>query len=97
MLVLDAPASGLDLCNQEIVLGWIRRLAATGRMIVFSTHQVQHATAVADDVLLMGEAGQICGRTREVLTEPHLSELFGVDLRQVSVGDGEIATAFVPI
>jgi len=99
ILVLDEPASGLDLKNQGIVLRWIRRLAGDGMTVIFTTHQPQHADLVADEALLMFEGNRsVAGPAGDTLTESHLRELFEVELRRVAVGDDQRRmNAIVPI
>jgi iron complex transport system ATP-binding protein len=99
ILVLDEPGAGLDLRNQGVVLGWIKRLAGQGLTIVFTTHQPQHAHAVADDALLMfGSTRHVSGPASTTMTEENLSELFGVELRPVRIEvGGQQVTSVVPI
>ncbi|MFP5072215.1 ABC transporter ATP-binding protein [Pseudonocardia nantongensis] len=52
-LVLDEPASALDLNNQARLLELLRRLADGGLGIVMTTHHPDHALEIADTVVLM--------------------------------------------
>jgi len=99
ILVLDEPGAGLDLRNQGVILGWIKRLAEQGLTIVLTTHQPQHAHAVADDALLMfGSTRHISGPVSTTMTEENLSELFSVELRSVRIDiAGQQVTSVVPI
>lgn len=96
VLLLDEPASALDLRNQDIVLTLLGRLAdAQGLAIAFTTHQPNHAMAVADKVLLMLEEGRaLFGATDEVMTEAALGALYGIPVRTVHMTGG---AAFVPV
>jgi len=53
LLILDEPFSGLDPVNQGLLESEIRRLAAAGTTIVFSTHVMQHAERLCDRLLLL--------------------------------------------
>lgn len=100
ILVLDEPTSALDLKNQGIVLEWIDRLSRQeGLTVVFTTHHPHHAHAVADHALLMfGEHDYACGPSAEILTEPNLHRLYGVELRRVIFEHrGEAVTTLVPV
>lgn len=100
VLLLDEPASALDLKNQDIVLSLLGRLADSERLaIAFTTHQPNHATAVADKVLLMlPGAKTLCGATREVMTETHLEMLYGLPVRAVPLAGGVSGeAAFIPL
>lgn len=86
-LVLDEPASGLDLANEARLLALLARLRAEGRHgIVFTTHDPNHALAVADDALLMlPDGATLCGPVGETVTEPLLARLYGLPMRFVAV------------
>jgi len=100
ILVLDEPASTLDLKNQEMILSWIAHLShVRGLTIIFTTHQPQHAFAVADKALLMISAeNPVFGNVAEVVTEANLSTLYGVELKRVTVEHAGLRQdAFVPV
>ena len=86
ILMLDEPASALDLKNQRLILQWMRRLAhQDGLTIVFTTHHPHHALAVADHALLMhGGESYVSGAAETVLTEAGLERLYGVAIKRVS-------------
>jgi iron complex transport system ATP-binding protein len=58
-----------------------------------------HALAVADNALLMlGETEFVCGAASEILTEPNLRELYGVDLKRDIFGyAGKTVQTLVPV
>lgn len=98
VLLLDEPASALDLANQGVVLRLIRRLVRDdGMTVVFTTHHPDHALAVADKVLMM--AGEpVFGPADRVLDEANLARLYGVPVRRVTIeADGERIEATVPV
>lgn len=90
LLVLDEPVSALDLANQGLVLRLLAGLAAEGFAVLLSTHQPEHAQAVATRVALLYGPGDLrVGPTGERLDEAGLAELYGVRVRRVSfVEDG---------
>jgi len=96
VLLLDEPASALDLKNQDIVLSLLGRLADSQKLaIAFTTHQPNHATAVADKVLLMLDGAQtLFGATDAVMTEANLEALYGIPVRATRFSN---ETAFVPL
>ena len=99
VLLLDEPASALDLRNQARVLNILRSLATNnGLTVVFSTHHPQHAEAVADCALLMlDELRYRYGPAREVLTEDNLEVLYGLRIRRALYEvDGEQRATLVP-
>lgn len=100
VLLLDEPASALDLKNQDVVLSLLGRLADGQKLaIAFTTHQPNHATAIADRVLLMlPDTQTLFGPTEVVMTESSLEALYGVPVSAVRLGSGDREeTAFVPL
>lgn len=84
-LVLDEPASALDLLNQDRFLAVIDALREDGgHAILFTTHLPQHAAVVADDALLMfGPEDRLLGPVDETVTEDAIARLYGIPVRIV--------------
>ena len=100
VLLLDEPASALDLKNQDIVLSLLGRLANGQKLaIAFTTHQPNHAAAIADKVLLMLPNTQtLFGRIDAVMTEERLEALYGIPVRAVRlIGRERDEAAFIPL
>ena len=55
LIVLDEPFSGLDAINQGKLEALIRREAAQGTTIVFSTHVIAHAERLCERVAIIAE------------------------------------------
>ncbi|WP_425998907.1 ABC transporter ATP-binding protein [Tsukamurella sp. DT100] len=80
-IVLDEPASALDLRNQSRVLAVLRDLADEGMSVVMTTHHPDHALHIAErSMLMVGPDQQLVGDTRELLTGDVLSDLYGVPI-----------------
>lgn len=90
ILVLDEPATGLDLSNQVRVLGLLRSLVSEGMAVLLTTHHPDHALAVSDSVVLMAADGVQCGTADDLLTERHLSQLYGVPVRSVTYAEAGV-------
>lgn len=90
VLVLDEPASALDLRNQDRFLAVVEALRADREhAIIFTTHLPQHAAAVADDALLMfGTEERLHGPVDLSMTEANLARLYGIPVRIVELADG---------
>ncbi|MGV1794797.1 ABC transporter ATP-binding protein [Rhizobium sp. A37_96] len=100
VLLLDEPASALDLKNQDVVLSLLATLAdREGLAVAFTTHQPNHALAVADKVLLMlDQARTVFGATDEVMTEDNLEALYGIPVRSAKLDSSQpVDVAFVPL
>ncbi len=53
LVILDEPFSGLDPVNQQSLEAIIRDLARRGATVIFSTHVMQHAERLCDQVVLI--------------------------------------------
>jgi ABC-type polar amino acid transport system ATPase subunit len=72
LLLMDEPTAALDPARRGALADTLRALAAAGRTLLITTHDVEFAKAVADDVAVMA-AGEIVefGTARAVLERPH--------------------------
>jgi ABC-2 type transport system ATP-binding protein len=59
LVILDEPFSGLDPVNQQELEGLIRGLAARGATVLFSTHVMQHAERLCEQVILMSRGRKV--------------------------------------
>jgi iron complex transport system ATP-binding protein len=88
VLLLDEPTANLDPRHRFLVLDAMRRRAAAGGAVLFSTHELDVASQGADDaVLLAGGRVLAAGAVGATLTDGLLSQLFAVSAR-VSPGPG---------
>jgi iron complex transport system ATP-binding protein len=81
LLLLDEPASFLDLRHQVELFDRLRELAASGRAVVAVLHDLNLAAEYCDRVLLL-RRGRVAafGRTAEVLTYALLTEVFETEI-----------------
>ncbi|MGC8816722.1 MAG: ABC transporter ATP-binding protein [Candidatus Hadarchaeum sp.] len=81
VLILDEPTVHLDLRNKARVLRAIRKAARAGKTVIFSTHDVNEASLVADEVKILN-GGRIItqGDPAKVLTEKVLKGIYGTKL-----------------
>jgi branched-chain amino acid transport system ATP-binding protein/branched-chain amino acid transport system permease protein len=77
VLLLDEPASGVDVHWVETILDLIRRVAAAGKTVCIVEHNLEVVTAVADRAYFM-EAGRIIaeGRPEELMADPRLADIY---------------------
>ncbi|QWB99517.1 ATP-binding cassette domain-containing protein [Mycoplasmatota bacterium] len=57
LLVLDEPFSGLDPINTDLFVKTIRKFQEEGKMIVFSSHQLDHVESFCERIVVL-EKGQ---------------------------------------
>ncbi|WP_331744199.1 ATP-binding cassette domain-containing protein [Kitasatospora sp. NBC_01300] len=68
VVLLDEPTRGLDYHAKEALTGIVDALAAEGRTVVVSTHDVEFVAAAADRVVVMAEGEIVAdGPTAEVI------------------------------
>ncbi|HTX73080.1 MAG TPA: ATP-binding cassette domain-containing protein [Rectinemataceae bacterium] len=77
LILLDEPATNLDLPSREVYRRLIREAAAAGRTIVIATHDIEEAAA-CDYALLLARRVVACGRGDEVLSAETLLSTFGI-------------------
>ena len=67
LLILDEPFSGLDPVNVELMKQTILEKKAEGKTIILSTHQMEIAEKLCDDVCMINRAQKVLdGRLREI-------------------------------
>jgi iron complex transport system ATP-binding protein len=87
LLILDEPTANLDFGNQLRVLEQVRRLAAGGLAVLFSTHHPEQAFACASQVaLLQGGTLARIGTPDATITSETMQLLYGTEVDIVSVG-----------
>jgi ABC-2 type transport system ATP-binding protein len=59
LVILDEPFSGLDPVNQQELETLIRGLAARGATVLFSTHVMQHAERLCEQVVLLSRGRKV--------------------------------------
>jgi ABC-2 type transport system ATP-binding protein len=71
VLVYDEPASGLDPLTTNYILEFVRELAAEGKTILFSAHNLYHVEDVCDRVAIMRDGAIIARGTLEEVRAAH--------------------------
>src|SRR4026209_453483 len=59
LLILDEPFSGLDPINVELLKEIILDLKRAGKTIIFSTHQMEVAEKICDDICLLNKSQKV--------------------------------------
>jgi ABC-2 type transport system ATP-binding protein len=67
LIILDEPFSGLDPVNAQLLEAVVLELKAQGKTIIFSTHQMEIAEQMCDDICLINKSRKVLdGSLREV-------------------------------
>ena len=67
LVILDEPMSGLDPVNTDLFVGVIEELAAAGKYIVLSSHQMPAVEAFCENILMLKDGETVLsGNLREI-------------------------------
>ncbi|HJX89577.1 MAG TPA: ATP-binding cassette domain-containing protein [Pyrinomonadaceae bacterium] len=67
LVIMDEPFSGLDPVNGDLLKDVVLELKRTGKTIIFSTHQMDIAEKICDDICLLNRSQKVLeGSIREV-------------------------------
>jgi ferric hydroxamate transport system ATP-binding protein len=91
ILLLDEPTNHLDLRYQIETLDLIRDLADAGTALGVVLHDLDHAAAVADRIVLLHDGRvRADGTPAEVLTGENLSAAYGLHIDTTLDDDGRV-------
>ncbi len=92
LLLLDEPTSHLDLSNKGRLVHLLRELSNQGVSIMFTTHEPEVVSALADYLVLM-QNGQIIkdGTLDEVFTSQYLTLLYQLPVSVTEVTGKKVA------
>jgi manganese transport system ATP-binding protein len=79
ILLLDEPFAGVDKPSEATIVRLLRDLAAEGRTVLVTTHDLAGVAALADEAILLQQRVLVHGSPAEVLTPENLSRAFGLD------------------
>ena len=89
LLLLDEPMTGLDIGQQTAVGRLLSVLPEQGITVIMSSHDLNHSLRHADSIWLMRpQQAALQGTPEQILTPEHLSELYQVPFRLLTV-DGQ--------
>jgi len=84
VLLLDEPTNHLDPHHQLDAMALFRACADAGSTVLMTLHDPGLAARHADTALLLFGTGEwLYGSVEEVLTAPHLSRLYGTQVREL--------------
>ncbi len=67
LMILDEPFSGLDPVAQELLKEVVLELRAEGKTIIFSTHQMEMAERICDDICMINKSRKVLdGSLRQI-------------------------------
>lgn len=100
-IILDEPFSGLDPVNQKMLEEMIRDEARRGKTILFSTHVMEHAERLCDQIVLISKGrkvfdGDVPSALSQVPRRVIIETSSDHDLRSVLSGQGVVEPQDAP-
>jgi ABC-2 type transport system ATP-binding protein len=78
LLILDEPFSGLDPVNVEFLIEVVAELKAQRKTIIFSTHLMETAERLCDDIILINKARKVVGGSLREVKESYGKNLIAL-------------------
>ena len=80
ILIFDEPTANLDISNEMLVAGEIRKAARDrGVAVLVSLHEINRAADIGDRFFFLKEGRIIAAGGREIITEEIIKEVYGVE------------------
>ena len=80
VLIFDEPTVGLDVITARVVVNYIKEFRRQGKCIIFSTHQMQEAEKLCDEIAIIHKGRILSTGTlaelQEKFQEQDLEEIF---------------------
>ncbi|MCL4678563.1 MAG: ATP-binding cassette domain-containing protein [Alphaproteobacteria bacterium] len=81
IILLDEPFTGVDFKTEDSLIALFRALAAEGRLILVSTHNLGSVPYFCDEVMIVNRSLLAYGPVESTFTQENLSQAFGGKLR----------------
>ena len=90
LLILDEPFSGLDPVSVEEFKKMVLEQKEKGKVIIFSSHRMEHVEQLCDDILLLDKGNEILkGNLQEIKARYGNKELNDIFIKEVGATDEE--------
>jgi ABC-2 type transport system ATP-binding protein len=80
LILLDEPFSGLDVSTSLVLRGLIQELAARGKVVLFSSHELETVERISSHVVILHRGKVVADdsieRLRTLMALPTLEEIF---------------------
>ncbi|AEP10352.1 manganese/iron ABC transporter ATP-binding protein [Micavibrio aeruginosavorus] len=90
IILLDEPFTGVDIKTEASLIELFRSLAAEGRMILVSTHNLGSVPSFCDEVILINRTVVAYGPVETTFTEANLTKVFGGMLRHLQLAGRDL-------
>jgi manganese/iron transport system ATP-binding protein len=92
VILLDEPFTGVDVKTEASLISLFRELAAEGRLILVSTHNLGSVPSFCTDVALVNRTLLASGPIHDTFTEENLAKAFGGILKHVHIAADDLHT-----
>jgi ABC-type Mn2+/Zn2+ transport system ATPase subunit len=94
VLVLDEPTNGMDLVSTTQILGLVRELHERDNLtVIMVSHALNEVANYVERIALVVGGGFRIGSVDEIMTEPVLSEMYGIPVEVDSFNGHRIVLA----
>lgn len=90
IILLDEPTSFLDIPNKYEIFTLLKKLAAEGKTIIFTTHDLNLAGRYADKLWLIKESSILDGAPEDLFLGQEIKELFTSEKIDMDQQTGEV-------
>jgi manganese/iron transport system ATP-binding protein len=90
IILLDEPFTGVDIKTEASLVTLFKSLAAEGRLILVSTHNLGSIPSFCDDVVLINRTVVAAGTVEKTFTEKNLVKAFGGMLRHLQLAGQDL-------
>lgn len=98
VLLLDEPATHLDISAQLELMQMLKSLTGEGKTVVAVLHDLNHALQYADRLMLI-DRGELVryGTQKVILREKRLEEIFGIEVKVFRDEEGKDNYCFMAV
>ncbi|NUP18771.1 MAG: ABC transporter ATP-binding protein [Streptomyces sp.] len=96
LIVLDEPTTGMDVTTRQAFWATMREQADQGRTVLFATHYLEEADAIADRVLVLHRGRLLADGTAAEIKAKAGARRISFDLNDTDTGIDETALRALP-
>ena len=71
LIILDEPTSGVDVQSRNMILDFLRELQKTGTTIIYSSHYLEEAERICNELIIIDEGKLVAQGASSSLLQAH--------------------------
>ncbi|MCR4562378.1 MAG: ABC transporter ATP-binding protein [Bacilli bacterium] len=91
-IIFDEPTSNLDIANQLLIMGEIRKLSSASIHILIAMHDLNMALEYGDRFYCLKDGELLSEGGEEIITENLIKKMYGVDAHIEMIGNKKFIT-----